>query len=372
MIEWKGTFNPYFAAVYSSPYTPNYAVDPPMQTFLHKSDLQHKATKRIVFSLTTMPETFAYHLKETIDSLILQTFDYDAIYINVPRFNARQGKMYPDPPAWMTSEFYKSKKVVVNRLEYDYGPLTKLVGGLVREKDDPNTIIITLDDDKVYSPRLLQKLVWHLDNDAAEAERTGETIRRAYGSCGWSFLPFPWPWGVRPVYFPWLARGPGLYVDALQAVCGNAYRVGFFTENGMGGLDHLIRTPNPCFTTDDLWIAGNLAFSGVSRVILGGYHIGLDPESPSWKFTSAGDSALSFLNEQPGVDAGCIRAVEERHEGVTWPRAYEQQTGGNVILGKQHDEDSYIHHEKAYYPDEVVEGDANQGIDKVSTIYTRP
>jgi hypothetical protein len=52
--------------------------------------------------------------------------------------------------------------VTVIRSARDYGPVTKLVPALHRELD-PDTLIITVDDDKVYHKDLVRHLAWHAE-----------------------------------------------------------------------------------------------------------------------------------------------------------------------------------------------------------------
>jgi hypothetical protein len=67
--------------------------------------------------------------------------------------------------------------ITVNRCD-DFGPLTKLVPTLQQEHD-PDTIIITVDDDQVYEPTLVRHLAWY-------AEHFPNT---AFSPCGWSVMP---------------------------------------------------------------------------------------------------------------------------------------------------------------------------------------
>jgi hypothetical protein len=259
------------------------------------------------------------HLRETIDSLVAQELPADAIYVNLPKRNARTGDPYPPPPAWFEEQRYKDAGLRTNLLSRDYGPLTKLVGALLEEQD-PATMVITVDDDKVYAPNLLRKLAWHSHNDP-------ET---AFGPCGWSFLPMPPPRGITPVYTPWALRGEGRYLDELQACCGIAYRVGHFRNARDPDLSVLTDPVEACFTTDDLWIASVLALvHDRPRVLVGGSRWGLDPSTAAWK-SGGGDSdarfALSIGNGRAGVDVGCVRAAEERH-GRAWPVVAEHDRG---------------------------------------------
>ena len=303
LLDQYGTFAPWFALYYTKDADRLHDSEPPAD-FTRKS-FPH----RVVLSLTTMPENIE-NLPLTLRSLINQNFAVDAIYVNVPKVNARTGVAYPEP-TWEKS----LPAVTVNRLARDYGPLTKLMGSLFVEKD-PKTVVITVDDDKVYDPNLVRKLVWYSHNDPT----------KAFGPCGFSFLPMPRPRGVVPVYIPWFLRGKGRYIDELQAVCGILYRVGFFAKDV--GLKHLEKPPMQCFTTDDLWIAGNLAvMHDVPRVLIGMdksswipfMDRSLDPKNPKWKQVQTDGHSLSSENSKAGKDIGCVEAVEA-HFGKRWPR----------------------------------------------------
>jgi len=259
---------------------------------------------RVVVSFTTMPH-HVDKLSHTIDSLLAQTLIPDAIYLNLPRGrNKRTNQSYEVLP-YLNELSEKSGGVFqIIRCE-DVGPLTKLVPTLDVETD-PQTIVITVDSDKVYPPPVIATLAW----------RSYWDPRAAFGVCGWGFYWQPPPMEVVPLYIPSPLRGKyGRVVDVLQACCGNVYRRAFFADL------ELLRTPHPkCFTTDDLWIAGYLATRAhVRRAVIGAEHVSLsalngdlEPSSPPWKKSDPSEWQLSSHNSQRGVDMGCIRGVEER------------------------------------------------------------
>lgn len=232
-------------------------------------------------------------LNETLQSLMAQSLKPDAIYLNVPKGkNPRTGEEYNIP-----DYIVEMKDVTVVRC-VDVGPLTKLVPALAQETD-PSSLVITVDDDKVYPADVLKTLAWYADHDSAQA----------WGVCGWSFMWYPRPLGVLPVYVPYFVRGGGRHVDVLQACCGNAYRRSFFD------LDDLTMSPKQCFTTDDLWISGYLAAQGIRKVLV---NHRLDPDDPSWKSADTNKgSRLSSFNTRNHQDIKCIDAVEERF-GKPW------------------------------------------------------
>jgi len=301
LLDRVGTIAPWYGLYYSTAADISYSITPPPS--FNRQSVRH----RVVVTLTTMPSNIN-HLKETLVSLMYQTWKPDAIYLNVPAVNTRTGAAYTVPD-WLTEIEFEA--VTVNSMAQDYGPLTKLVGALLVE-NDPDTIVITVDDDKVYHPHLVQNLVWFSHNEPG----------KAFGPCGWSFMPMPYPRGVVPVYLPWMLRGNGRYIDVLQACCGNLYRRGFFGSD----LKMLMDPPKECFTTDDLWIAANLAMHEVPRVLTGGDR--LDPSTPLWKQTQEDKDIKNNLSEgnaKAGKDIGCIEAAERRF-GKQWQRVKDYKS----------------------------------------------
>lgn len=212
------------------------------------------AHPRIVVSLTTLPARIE-RVVETISSLLKQTVPPDAIYLNVPTESKRfKGVTYVIP-----SELAKLDKLTIQRT-VDYGPATKLIATLDRETD-PDTLIITVDDDMVYAPSMVATLLEaHLLEPNAAFGFAGQMID--LDACNASV---PWPnicmsrVHVRSVD-EWKDRHAA--VDILEAFKGAIYRRGFFD------LDRLKRIPRACRRTDDIWISANLAMVGVPRVKL--------------------------------------------------------------------------------------------------------
>ncbi len=104
-----------------------------------------------VCSLTTLPDRYD-SLLLTLKSLHKQIIKFDKIYLCLPYIAKRSGKKY----------FIPSKDIcdlcTIVRIKQDYGPICKLVGALINEQD-PDTIIVTVDDDVIYPPNFLQLLL---------------------------------------------------------------------------------------------------------------------------------------------------------------------------------------------------------------------
>ena len=105
---------------------------------------------RVVASLTTMPDRYD-KVARTLQTIRDQTYPLDAIYLAVPTHCRRLDIPYPPLPETITTIARIVRCV-------DYGSITKLVGALLME-EDPDTIIITFDDDIIYHPQVVEKLV---------------------------------------------------------------------------------------------------------------------------------------------------------------------------------------------------------------------
>jgi hypothetical protein len=108
-----------------------------------------------VVSLSTVPERLANGLLEpTIRTLLLQTVPLP-IVVAVPWHSKR----FPDKqyavPEWLNS----TTGVHVVRCD-DWGPSTKLIAALDVVSGDDG-IIITVDDDTLYHPQLVENLLQH-------------------------------------------------------------------------------------------------------------------------------------------------------------------------------------------------------------------
>jgi len=110
-------------------------------------------------SFTTIPLRLEKGLPERcIRSLLTQEITADWIIVNVPR-RSRKGIDYNVARAEALASL--SPRVAVNWLDKDYGPVTKLVGGLLWLEaagiNDANILLV--DDDCEYKPWMSRRLV---------------------------------------------------------------------------------------------------------------------------------------------------------------------------------------------------------------------
>lgn len=186
---------------------------------------------RIIASLTTSPSRLAL-LEPVLASLTRgQTRPPDEIHLNLPWKFGRTGETYELP------DFLSRYPVQVFRME-DVGPATKLVPTLERISD-PDTWILTVDDDIRHLPTAVERL-----EDAAVADPAA-----AHGFSDYAL---------------WRKWRPGKPVDFLAGVGGVLYRRGFFGPD----FPAYFRTAcghRSCFFQDDIVFSNYLALRQVRR-----------------------------------------------------------------------------------------------------------
>lgn len=214
---------------------------------------------RVVGSLTTMPYSYNKLLK-SLKSLKNQTLELDEIYLTVPKYAKRIEQKYPPIPLEI--------KKIVKILNYeDNGPITKIIGSLLME-EDPDTIIITFDDDVVYPRELVEFLVnKHIKNPNEAIGTSGLLFKYSH--------PF---WGL--VYNQNIQMfrmiGPniddrGKYVDSIYGYAGALYVRKFFPDkNNIGEFLKYSRQNEDLYLNDDITISGYLSLKNIRRKVFSG------------------------------------------------------------------------------------------------------
>ena len=237
---------------------------------------------RIVVSLSTLPSRIQ-GIKPTLQSILDNTVAADAIYLNLPEYSKREACRY-EIPENLTDI---SPIVKINRVREDYGPVTKLYPTLEVETD-PETIIICIDDDLVYDPRLIERLIQASDYYGGE-----QTI------CirGWNYIKIANRFTL-PLYTPfWGSRN----VKVLQCYMGVLYKRKFFNDLELFKKYMSLR---PCFTTDDIMISNYLSKVGVKILMT-------PAQLNNKKIESQSSSMLSDFNTNNNQWIKCINCQPE-------------------------------------------------------------
>ena len=212
---------------------------------------------RVVASLTTMPDRY-FKINRTLESLHRQTYKLDAIYLSLPFRSRRLDIDYPPVPSEI-SDLCTIVRCI------DYGPITKILGGLLQE-EDPSTVIITFDDDMIYAENTVETLVNH----------HRKYPDSALGSSG-MLLKYSCPMcAITPNEDNFLYRIPkfqvppeGRRVDSIYGYPGALYVRKFFPSNDMletQFLNYALIDHN-MLMNDDIVISGYLSLCDIERRI---------------------------------------------------------------------------------------------------------
>ena len=216
----------------------------PLETRTVKQNLKDNPVN-IVVSLTTTPDKIN-QIQPVLKSIYRQSIKPDRIYLNIPReFNII--------PNWLKTD----SKIIIN-ITNDYGPATKLIATLEKERD-PNAIIITVNDDYIYPKHMVRDLVkQYLPGTYKVNYKLGAAITGV---------------GVNNLI------GPDFNLDQESIVLGNkpslnivsaggvAYKRNFFKDDIFLLMDNV---PKSCIASDDLMISAYLLVNGASIVKISG------------------------------------------------------------------------------------------------------
>lgn len=215
---------------------------------------------RVVASLTTLPDRYEKVVR-TLTSLEEQTRRPDAIYLTVPTFARRLQRAYPEIPAEI-----RARCEVVN-IESDYGPITKIIGGVLSEVE-PDTIIISFDDDMVYPATMIEWLLSKAEQfPTAAIGSSGMLLRQPCPLCAITPNEENWIYRIPKFHVP----DDGRRVDSIYGYPGALYRRWMFPINEE--LNDLLQYPEQSealFMNDDIVISGYLSLRSVERRIFAG------------------------------------------------------------------------------------------------------
>lgn len=224
-------------------------------------------TLRVVGTLTTMPDKYRF-LTKTLDSLLAQSYRLDAIYLGLPKVSRRLGIPYPKLPKEI------AKKCTVVEVE-DYGPITKLLGALTREKD-PNTVLISFDDDRYYPPTMVEKLMkHHRDHPRSAIGSSGMLLAGLCPNCAIYPNEHDLLYRIPKFHVPFSGRK----VDSIYGYPGALYVRRMFpsVETLEQELLHYALESKEMLMNDDITISGYLSLQRIERMIF--------PDLPEVKHT---------------------------------------------------------------------------------------
>lgn len=119
----------------------------------------------VVCGLTTLPSRIG-SMEKCLDSLLSGDLVPDMIFVSIPRYSPAEGCFY-QLPAFLRDDRFGGR-VVVNFIDRDWGPGTKLLGILPFVAGSKSYVVLA-DDDMKYRPYFLRSLIEHQakDHDSA-------------------------------------------------------------------------------------------------------------------------------------------------------------------------------------------------------------
>lgn len=212
---------------------------------------------RVTASLTTMPNQYDKTIL-TLKSLHNQTYKLDAIYLSLPEKSRRLQIEYPEVPDEL------NKLCTVVRCN-DMGPITKLLGGLLAEQN-PNTLIISFDNDMVYPDTMVENLVKnHLKYPNSAIGSAGMLLRYGCPMCAITPNENNYLYNISKFNVPLEGR----VVDSIYGYPGALYVRKFFPENSELN-DKFLKYAlinNETLLNDDIIISGYLSLNNIERRI---------------------------------------------------------------------------------------------------------
>jgi hypothetical protein len=202
---------------------------------------------RVVITLSTIPDRVKL-LGPTLASLLDQTVRVDEICINIPEIS-RKGLKYRIPK-WLSD----LKSITIQRVDADEGPGTKLLPTLRRERHNPTTRIIVVDDDNIYNSKTIEVLT----NTHRHHQNKGESV--AVSNYGVSLTKR----GKLPTMSE---RVTSIFAreretDLLQGFSGFLVTPDMFPHEAF----EIKNCPPEAISVDDIWFSGWLHVNGI-RII---------------------------------------------------------------------------------------------------------
>ena len=241
---------------------------------------------RIVVTLTTLPRRIEQLtiLESVLQSLNNQTVTPDAIYLSIPERASRLNQIYPTIPQSIAN------LCTIVKVPYDFGPVTKLYGGLSQEQDD-STMIISCDDDIIYPLTLIEELVTKSQTFPNQVIASAGAIIGSF-PCHLSFAmnqskhrnSWWFSTEINPI--------SGTLVDIVCGYAGILYRRSFFPASHLLESDFFsipLRN-NHLFLHDDIYISCYLNSKNVDRRVF----IVSDVENCDGNLNSLSSDMLSF------------------------------------------------------------------------------
>lgn len=230
----------------------------PLTYYIEKSKNIPKVAcgNKVIVTFTTIPERIN-HIDAMLKSILDQSVLPDKIYLCIPKISRITNTAY-SIPKW----FKDVPLLEIIETEIDLGPITKVIPSWQKERLEPDTRIIIVDDDMLYPRELIASLVnWSDRFPDMAVGCSGVKVPFGFTPSQILFNKVEYLDNLR--YTPSSSKGL-VSVDYLFGYAGVLLRSRFMTDSI---LDYT-NAPKGAFFEDDLWIGGHLYREGVDRCVI--------------------------------------------------------------------------------------------------------
>jgi hypothetical protein len=212
---------------------------------------------RVVVTMTTVPGREDLLIR-SCESIVKQTLKPDVIYLNLPKISRRLNIPYDEIP-----DKIKEWCTIVTP-DVDYGPVTKIYGGIAME-NDPETIIISCDDDVIYPPTTFECLI-DKSNKFPDACICASGLLIKYGAWFCARYSNLDKHAMLNAFFP---PSSGRKVDLIFGSAGVLYKRKFFPslEKSIDEIFNLSLSDLDILCNDDVLASGHLEKNNIDRII---------------------------------------------------------------------------------------------------------
>jgi len=212
--------------------------------FVSKTDTNTLREKYpdVIVSLTTSPARIS-KMELVIQKIMEQTIAPSKIVLNLPHIFKRDGSTYDEIP-----DFIKSNPTIeINRCE-DIGPATKIIPTALLYSD-PETIMISIDDDTIYKNDMIERLLNYSDKypEAVISGSVDEYNEIVYNEDDKEYI---------------------FYGEYILGCTGVLYKSKFLLNFDQ---EKLLNAPKACYLSDDLYISNYLKQENIPIIAIAPY-----------------------------------------------------------------------------------------------------
>ena len=137
---------------------------------------------KLFLSMTTIPERLKHPWFFNNIKYLLSLGKNFKIIINIPYYFKRKNNEKYIIPSKLKELSKKTNRIILNRIDEDYGPITKLYGALLSKEINDNDAILVLDDDIHYLPKFIKIIYNRYQNNTNKLYSFCDNIIQGYHS----------------------------------------------------------------------------------------------------------------------------------------------------------------------------------------------